>query len=162
MAITSVAVFMVMLDNRVVTTAIPVIRHDLHAGLSVPQWTVSAYTLTFAVLLLTGAALGDRFGRRRPLAVGIGIFTAASAGRTGRRLRRLGEAARRRDRERATGVRLHAGLLRAVLHDPDGLKLKVVHRPSANSRGAPGSSAPAWRSWRAASSSLGPIAETGL
>ena len=80
LAITSVAVFMVTLDNLVVTTAIPVIRQDLHAGLSGLQWTVNAYTLTFAVLLLTGAALGDRFGRRRLLAIGVGIFTAASAG----------------------------------------------------------------------------------
>jgi EmrB/QacA subfamily drug resistance transporter len=80
LAITSVAVFMVTLDNLVVTTAIPVIRADLHASLSGLQWTVNAYTLTFAVLLLTGAALGDRFGRRRLLAVGIVIFTAASAG----------------------------------------------------------------------------------
>src|SRR3954447_24990211 len=79
LAITSVAVFMVTLDNLVVTTAIPVIRQDLHAGLSGLQWTVNAYTLTFAVLLLTGAALGDRFGRRRLLAIGIAIFTVASA-----------------------------------------------------------------------------------
>jgi EmrB/QacA subfamily drug resistance transporter len=80
LAITSIAVFMVTLDNLVVTTAIPVIRQDLHAGLSGLQWTVNAYTLTFAVLLLTGAALGDRFGRRRLLAIGIAIFTVASAG----------------------------------------------------------------------------------
>ena len=79
LAITSVAVFMVTLDNLVVTTAIPVIREDLHASLSGLQWTVNAYTLTFAVLLLTGAALGDRFGRRRLFAIGIAIFTAASA-----------------------------------------------------------------------------------
>src|SRR3954454_10849758 len=79
LAITSVAVFMVTLDNLVVTTAIPVIRQDLHASLSGLQWSVNAYTLTFAVLLLTGAALGDRFGRRRLLAIGISIFTAASA-----------------------------------------------------------------------------------
>src|SRR5258705_8786248 len=79
-AITSAALFMVTLDTLVVTTAIPVIRHDLHAGLSGLQWTVNAYTLAFAVLLLTGAALGDRFGRRRLLAIGIAIFTAASAG----------------------------------------------------------------------------------
>src|SRR6059058_6154187 len=80
LGITSVAVFMVTLDNLVVTTAIPVIRQDLHASLSGLQWTVNAYTLTFAVLLLTGAALGDRFGRRRLLAVGIAVFTVASAG----------------------------------------------------------------------------------
>src|SRR5262245_60194720 len=78
-AITSVALFMVTLDNLVVTTALPVIREDLHAGISGLEWTVNAYTLTFAVLLLTGAALGDRFGRRRMFAIGIGIFTLASA-----------------------------------------------------------------------------------
>src|SRR5258706_15829680 len=77
--VTSVALFMVTLDTLVVTTALPVIRRDLHAGISGLEWTVNAYTLTFAVLLLTGAALGDRFGRRRMFAIGIGIFTAASA-----------------------------------------------------------------------------------
>jgi EmrB/QacA subfamily drug resistance transporter len=78
-AITSVAVFMATLDNLVVTTALPVIRKDLHATIESLEWTVNAYTLTFAVLLLTGAALGDRFGRRRMLAVGLGIFTLSSA-----------------------------------------------------------------------------------
>src|SRR5437763_1521182 len=72
--LTSAAAFMVTLDNLVVTTAIPVIRRDLHAGIGGLEWTVNAYTLTFAVLLLTGAALGDRFGRRRLLAIGLGIF----------------------------------------------------------------------------------------
>jgi len=78
-AITSLALFMVTLDNLVVTTALPVIRTDLDAGIEGLEWTVNAYTLTFAVLLLTGAALGDRFGRRRMFALGLGIFTAASA-----------------------------------------------------------------------------------
>jgi EmrB/QacA subfamily drug resistance transporter len=78
-AITSVALFMVTLDNLVVTTALPVIRQDLHATLSELEWTVNAYTLTFAVLLLTGAALGDRLGRRLMFTVGLGIFTVASA-----------------------------------------------------------------------------------
>src|SRR5262245_4835422 len=78
-AITSTALFMVTLDNLVVTTALPVIREDLHAGLGGLEWTVNAYTLTFAVLLLTGAALGDRFGRRRVFSIGLGIFTLASA-----------------------------------------------------------------------------------
>jgi EmrB/QacA subfamily drug resistance transporter len=78
-ALTSTAAFMVTLDNLVVTTAIPVIRRDLHASIGGLEWTVNAYTLTFAVLLLTGAALGDRFGRRRMLAIGLGIFTVASA-----------------------------------------------------------------------------------
>jgi EmrB/QacA subfamily drug resistance transporter len=77
-AITSVALFMVTLDNLVVTTAIPVIRTDLGASLSSLEWTVNAYTLSFAVLLLTGAALGDRFGRRRVFAFGIAVFTLAS------------------------------------------------------------------------------------
>jgi EmrB/QacA subfamily drug resistance transporter len=77
--ITSAALFMVTLDNLVVTTALPVIRRDLHAGLSGLEWTVNAYTLVFAVLLLTGAALGDRFGRRLVFSIGLGIFTLASA-----------------------------------------------------------------------------------
>ena len=78
-AITSAAVFMATLDNLVVTTALPVIRKDLHATIQSLEWTVNAYTLTFAVLLLTGAALGDRFGRRRMLVIGLAIFTLASA-----------------------------------------------------------------------------------
>src|SRR5881398_669585 len=77
--ITSVAVFVATLDNLVVTTALPVIRKDLHATLASLEWTVNAYTLTFAVLLLTGAALGDRFGRRRLFVVGLAIFTLGSA-----------------------------------------------------------------------------------
>ena len=78
-AIVSVALFMVVLDNLVVTTALPSIRADLGGGLEALEWTVNAYTLTFAVLLLTGAALGDRFGRRRMFVIGLGIFTVASA-----------------------------------------------------------------------------------
>jgi EmrB/QacA subfamily drug resistance transporter len=78
-AITSVALFMTTLDNLVVTTALPVIHRDLHASLSGLEWTVNAYTLTFAVFLITGAALGDRFGRRRMFVVGLVIFTAGSA-----------------------------------------------------------------------------------
>src|SRR3954464_14839527 len=78
-AITSIALFMVTLDNLVVSTALPVIRKDLNASISQLEWTVNAYTLTFAVLLLTGAALGDRFGRRRMFVLGLLIFTAASA-----------------------------------------------------------------------------------
>src|SRR5437763_841625 len=79
LAITSIALFMVSLDNLVVTTALPVIRRDLHATISQLEWTVDAYTLTFAVLLLTGAALGDRFGRRRMFVFGLLLFTGASA-----------------------------------------------------------------------------------
>ena len=77
--ITSLALFMVVLDNLVVSTALPVIRTDLGASLEELEWTVNAYTLTFAVLLLTGAALGDRFGRRRVFAAGLALFTGASA-----------------------------------------------------------------------------------
>ena len=78
-AITSIALFMVALDNLVVTTALPVIRADLGASLQDLEWMVNAYTLTFAVLLLTGAALGDRFGRRRMFIIGVVIFTIGSA-----------------------------------------------------------------------------------
>jgi EmrB/QacA subfamily drug resistance transporter len=79
LAITSIALFMVVLDNLVVSTALPVIRVDLGASIEELEWTVNAYTLTFAIFLLTGAALGDRFGRRRMFATGIALFTAASA-----------------------------------------------------------------------------------
>jgi EmrB/QacA subfamily drug resistance transporter len=78
-AITSAALFMASLDNLVVTTALPSIRAHLHASLAGLQWTVNAYTLTFAVLLLTGATLGERYGRRRMFVVGLGLFTAGSA-----------------------------------------------------------------------------------
>jgi MFS family permease len=89
-----------------VTTALPVIRRDLGAGIGGLEWTVNAYTLTFAVLLLTGAALGDRFGRRRLLAVGLALFTvssAAAAGAVDRRARRRTRVpgARRSDRDAA-------------------------------------------------------------
>jgi EmrB/QacA subfamily drug resistance transporter len=78
-AITSIALFMTALDNLVVSTALPVIRKDLGASIEDLEWTVNAYTLTFAVLLLTGAAVGDRFGRRRLFTIGMSIFTFASA-----------------------------------------------------------------------------------
>jgi EmrB/QacA subfamily drug resistance transporter len=77
--VTGLALFMASLDNLVVSTALPVIRVHLHAGLSGLEWTVNAYTLTFAVLLLSAAAVGERFGRRRIFIVGIAVFTAASA-----------------------------------------------------------------------------------
>ncbi|MCD0482017.1 DHA2 family efflux MFS transporter permease subunit [Streptacidiphilus sp. ASG 303] len=79
LVITSVAGFMAALDNLVVTTALPAIRQDLGGGLTDLEWTVSAYTLTFAVLLMTGAALGDRFGRRRMFLAGTAVFTLGSA-----------------------------------------------------------------------------------
>jgi EmrB/QacA subfamily drug resistance transporter len=79
LALSALGLFMVALDTLVVTTALPVLRVDLGASLSDLEWTVNAYNLAFACLLLTGAALGDRFGRRRMFAVGLGVFTAASA-----------------------------------------------------------------------------------
>ncbi len=78
--LTSAALFIVTLDNLVVSTALPTIRRDLHASIQQLEWTVNAYTLTFAVLLLTGAALGDRFGRRRLFVIGILVFTTGSVG----------------------------------------------------------------------------------
>jgi EmrB/QacA subfamily drug resistance transporter len=77
--VTGVAVFMVTMDNLVVTNALPVIRVDLGTGLEGLEWTVNAYTLSFAVLLLTGAAVADRFGRRLFFGLGLAVFTAASA-----------------------------------------------------------------------------------
>src|SRR5436305_8628504 len=75
----SLGVFMTALDTLVVTTALPVMRVDLGGTLADLEWTVNAYKLAFACLLLTGAALGDRFGRQRMFAIGLGLFTAASA-----------------------------------------------------------------------------------
>jgi EmrB/QacA subfamily drug resistance transporter len=79
LALASLGLFMVALDTLVVTTALPVIRVDLGASLPDLEWTVNIYNLAFACLLLTGAALGDRFGRRRMFAIGLAVFTAASA-----------------------------------------------------------------------------------
>ena len=78
-AITGVGLFMAVLDNLVVTNALPAIRVSLGASIENLEWTVNAYTLAFAVLLLTAAALGDRFGRRRVFAIGVALFTVASA-----------------------------------------------------------------------------------
>jgi EmrB/QacA subfamily drug resistance transporter len=79
LAIVSIALFMVTLDNLVVTNALVSIREDLGASLEQLEWTVNAYTLSYAVFLLTAAALGDRFGRRLVFVVGIAIFTVSSA-----------------------------------------------------------------------------------
>ena len=77
--VTSAALFIAQLDTLVVTTALPSIREHLHASLSSLEWTVNAYTLTFAVLLMTGASMGERFGRRRMLVIGLAVFTIGSA-----------------------------------------------------------------------------------
>ncbi len=79
LGIVSVALFMVVLDNLVVSVALPTIHRDLGASIQSLEWTVNAYVLSYAVLLLTGAALGDRFGRKRMFLLGLAIFTGASA-----------------------------------------------------------------------------------
>src|ERR671935_399356 len=73
------ALFMIMLDNTVVNVALPSIQRDLKADLSALEWTVNAYTLTFAVLLVTGGRLGDIFGRRRMFLFGVITFALSSA-----------------------------------------------------------------------------------
>jgi EmrB/QacA subfamily drug resistance transporter len=79
LAIVSIALFMTALDNLVVGVALPSIREDFGGSIESLEWTVNAYTLSFAVFLITGAALGDRFGRKRMFVVGLSIFTVASA-----------------------------------------------------------------------------------
>src|ERR687889_587273 len=79
LALAAVASFMVALDTLVVSTALTTIRADLSAGIEELEWTVNAYNLSFAVLLMTASALGDRLGRRRLLAGGLVLFTLASA-----------------------------------------------------------------------------------
>jgi EmrB/QacA subfamily drug resistance transporter len=79
LGVTALASFMMALDAQVITTAFATIRSDFGASVETLQWTVNAFNLTFAVLLLTGAALGDRFGRRRMFASGIALFVLASA-----------------------------------------------------------------------------------
>jgi EmrB/QacA subfamily drug resistance transporter len=79
LALTSVASFMAALDALVVTTALNTIRLQLGTSIEALEWTVNAYNLSFAVLLMTGAALGDRFGRRRMFVAGLALFVAASA-----------------------------------------------------------------------------------
>ena len=140
--ITSIALFMVTLDNLVVSTAIPVIREDLNASLESLEWTVNAYTLTFAVLLLTGAALGDRFGRRRVFAIGIGVFTLGSVA-----------AALAPNVEMLNLARAVQGLGGAIVL-PLTLTIlsAAVPRRSAGSRSAPGAGSAASRSRSARSS----------
>ncbi len=79
LVIVSLGLFMTVLDNLVVNVALPSIHRDLGASIQTLEWTVNAYILAYAVLLLTGAALGDRLGRRRMFMVGIAVFTAGSA-----------------------------------------------------------------------------------
>ncbi len=78
LGITSLASFMMALDSMVITTGFAAIRTDLASPVETLQWAINAFNLAFAVLLLTGAALGDRFGRRRVFATGIALFVVAS------------------------------------------------------------------------------------
>ena len=77
--IVSLGLFMVVLDNLVINVALPSIHRQLGASIQELEWTVNAYVLSYAVLLLTGAAIGDRFGRKRMFIAGIALFTASSA-----------------------------------------------------------------------------------
>ena len=79
LVLTSLAACMISLDSQVVATALSTIRLHLGASIEELEWTVNAYTLSFAVLLMTGAALGDRFGRQRLFVAGLGLFVLASA-----------------------------------------------------------------------------------
>jgi EmrB/QacA subfamily drug resistance transporter len=79
LVIVSLGLFMTVLDNLVVNVALPSIHRDLGASIQTLEWTVNAYILAYAVLLLTGAALGDRLGRKRMFMVGIAVFTVGSA-----------------------------------------------------------------------------------
>jgi EmrB/QacA subfamily drug resistance transporter len=79
LVLTSAGSLMVALDQLVVATALTTIRRDLHATIATLEWTVNAYSLSFAVLLIAGAALGDRFGRRRTMITGLTVFALASA-----------------------------------------------------------------------------------
>jgi EmrB/QacA subfamily drug resistance transporter len=80
LGVTALASFMIVLDGQVITTAFASIRGEFGASVETLQWTVNAYNLSFAVLLLTGAAIGDRFGRRAMFAAGIFVFALASVG----------------------------------------------------------------------------------
>lgn len=80
LALTAISSLMVMLDVMVVTTALNTIRLKLNASIDQLEWTLNAFTLTFAVLLMTAAAVGDRFGRRRMLSSGLALFTLGSIG----------------------------------------------------------------------------------
>lgn len=78
-ALAGLGALLCSLDVVVVATALPALQADFGASLSELEWTINAYNLVFACLTLTGAALGDRFGRRRMYVVGLAVFTLASA-----------------------------------------------------------------------------------
>ena len=135
--VTALALLMVTLDNLVVTTALPVIQESLNATIEQLEWTVNAYTLTFAVLLLTGAALGDRFGRRRMFVIGVTHLHGRLRGRRAGAHHRdahpgaRGPGRRRRDRGAP---------------DPDHPVARACRPIAAASRWAPGVPSAAWPS----------------
>ena len=136
------ALFMIMLDNTVVNVALPSIQRDLHATLSALEWTVNAYTLTFAVLLVTGGRLGDIFGRRRMFLFGVVVFGLSSAAigfapndsDAGRVPGRPGH--RRRVHDAGDAVDHHPGVPAPPARDRDrhlgwGERAGAGHRPGA-------------------------------
>ena len=139
---------MAALDTLVVSTALSTIRLDLGASVEELEWTVNAYNLSFAVLLITGAALGDRYGRRRMFAAGLGLFTAASAAcALAPDVGWLIAARRRPGRRRGAGDARSAGAAERRLPAE-----KRGGRRSASSARSPGWRSPAVR-WSAARSS---------
>ena len=78
-AVTGAALFMVVLDNLIVASTLPAIQRSLGASLGSLEWVLNAYILAFAVLMLTAAALGERYGRRRVFTAGVVLFTVSSA-----------------------------------------------------------------------------------
>ena len=138
---------MVVLDNLVVSVALPSIHRDLGASIQSLEWTVNAYVLSYAVLLLTGAALGDRFGRKRMFMAGIALFTAVLGGR------RAGPVDRPADRRPR-----HAGHRRRDRHaadaDPAGRRLPARPARDGDRASGRGSAASPSRSarWSAAPS----------
>ena len=141
------ALFMIMLDNTVVNVALPSIQRDLHADLSALEWTINAYTLVFAVLLITGGRLGDIFGRRRMFLFGVVIFARVERGDRRGADRRLADR-----RARRAGHRRRAD----DAGDPVDHHQRVPACMSAARRSARGPACPRWRwpsaPWSAASS----------
>ena len=142
----SFALFMVMLDNTAVNVALPSIQKDFDASLSSLEWTVNAYTLTFAVLLVTGGRLGDIFGRRRMFLFGVVVFALASA--------TIGFAPSRRLARRLSRDPGHRRGVHDARHPLDHLQ-RVPARTSAARRSAPGPASRRSRSRSARSSAAG-------
>ena len=137
LAVAGAALFMTALDQLVVGVALHSIRLDLGGSIEGLEWTVNAYTLAFAVLLITGAALGDRFGRKRMFVVGVGVFTAAS-----------GLAALSPSTDALVAARALQGVGAAIV-TPLTLTLispSAAPPPSASGAGSPGSASPWARS----------------